>query len=101
MVKCGFQTKVGSAFGLKTFKIQDIETMSSVIDSVLEASGPVICEVFTHPLQPLVPKLSFALNDDGTLVSPPLEDLYPFLPREILKQEMIIELLEKSKKIQD
>lgn len=100
-VSCPDFGKVGSAFGLKTFKIQDIETMSSVIDSVLEASGPVICEVFTHPLQPLVPKLSFALNDDGTLVSPPLEDLYPFLPREILKQEMIIELLEKSKKIQD
>ena len=55
-----------------------------------EISGPCICEVLMDPIQPLVPKTSFKILSDGKLVSPPIEDLYPFLERKEFLSNMII-----------
>ena len=51
---------------------------------VLSYAGPVICEVFMYPEQFFYPKLRVSIQADDTLISPPLEDLSPFLPRETL-----------------
>ena len=51
------------------------------------------------PEQFFHPKLSIALQKDGTIISPPLEDLSPLLDRKTLEREMIIGLHEKSKNI--
>jgi acetolactate synthase-1/2/3 large subunit len=48
-------------------------------------------EQFSHP------KLSLAVTSDGKIVSPPLEDLSPLLPRDVLGKEMIVGLHPKSK----
>jgi acetolactate synthase-1/2/3 large subunit len=56
--------------------------------------GPCICEVIMHPDQPLVPKTSFKILPDGKLVSPPIEDLHPFLEREEFLKNMIIKPIE-------
>jgi acetolactate synthase-1/2/3 large subunit len=50
-----------------------------------------------HPEQLLVPKLSLAMREDGTLVSPPLEDLSPLVSRDVLEKVMIVPVHEKSK----
>ena len=63
----------------------------------LGCAGPAICEVAMHPEQPMVPKLSLAVQADGSLVSPPLEDLSPLLPREELARNMIDGLHPKSR----
>ena len=60
-------------------------------------TGPVICEVFMHPQQLFSPKLGVVARADGTLVSPPLEDLSPLIPRDVLEQAMIGGMHEKSK----
>lgn len=100
-VTCPDYSKIGEAFGFKTFKINSITESSKIIEDVLNTEGPVLCEVFIHPMQPLVPKSSFNINPDGTFVSPPLEDLYPFLSRETLKEEMIIPVHQKSLNIKN
>lgn len=100
-VSCPDYIKLGNAFGFKTFQLKESKEMGRVIDDFLSSEGPALCEVYIHPLQPHLPKLSFSVNPDGSLVSPPIEDLYPFLSREQLKKEMIIDLHEKSKKIID
>lgn len=100
-VTCPDYIKLGKAFGFRTFQLKKSNNMSRVIQQVLSSDGPALCEVYIHPLQPHIPKLSFSINPDGSLVSPPIEDLFPFLPREQLKKEMIIGLHEKSKKIID
>jgi len=51
------------------------------------------------PEQFFHPKLSIALQKDGIIISPPLEDLLPLLNREILEKEMLIGLHEKLKNI--
>ena len=55
--------------------------------------GAVFCEIFTDTDQVWEPKSSTKRLEDGTLVSPPLEDLAPFLPREELEKIMIIPLI--------
>jgi acetolactate synthase-1/2/3 large subunit len=67
---------------------------------VLSAAGPVICEVFMAPEQFFHPKLGISVQPDGTLISPPLEDLSPFLPRDTLRANLQVPLHPKSEKIQ-
>ena len=52
--------------------------------------GPVICEIYVTTDQNFEPKSSAKRLPDGTLVSPPLEDLSPFLPEEEMDANMII-----------
>ena len=100
-VTCPDFQKIGEAFGFKTFKINSLEEAKTMIPKVLNEDGPVLCEVFIHSMQLLGPKTSFNLNPDGTLVSPPLEDLYPFLSREEFKKDMLIPPHQKSLQIKN
>lgn len=49
---------------------------------MMEEDEPVICEVVVDPKQSFEPKLSSKVLPDGTIVSPPLDDMFPFLSRE-------------------
>ena len=57
--------------------------------------GPFLCEIFVDPAQVFEPKSATKRLPDGSLFSPPLEDLAPFLPREELKRNMFIPLVEE------
>ncbi|MGN0328167.1 MAG: thiamine pyrophosphate-binding protein [Lachnospira sp.] len=87
--------KIAEAFGYPYYSAHSNEEMKNVVDKVLELEGPVFCEVFTDTEQRWEPKSSTKRLPDGTLVSPPLEDLAPFLPREELKEIMFIPLMEE------
>ena len=98
-VSCPDFSKVAKAFNIDYFSIKTWDDFDLKIDNILDIKGPIICDVFMDPEQFFHPKLSIALQEDGTIVSPPLEDLSPLLDRDILKKEMLIGLHEKSKKI--
>ena len=70
--------------------------MKNMVNEVLKIDGPVFCEVFTSTKQVWEPKSGTKKCSDGTLISPPLEDLAPFLPREELKRQMFIPLMEEG-----
>lgn len=88
--------KLAKAFGYDYYSIHKNEEIDDVVAKVLAVDGPVFCEVFTDTAQVWEPKSSTKRLEDGTLVSPPLEDLAPFLPREELKDLMIIDLLDNE-----
>ena len=69
--------------------------MMAVVDQALAMDGPVFTEIFTDTDQVWEPKSATKRLADGTLVSPPLEDLAPFLPREELERQMFIPLVEE------
>jgi len=96
-VSCPDFSKVGAAFDIPTYQIDSWEQCDQVLEQVQASKGPVICEVFMHPKQLFSPKLSLVIQEDGTLVSPPLEDLSPLLSRDALKEAMIVGMHEKSK----
>lgn len=95
-VTCPDFSKVAYAFDIPSFQIRTWEDVHAIIPKVQAIGGPVICEVFTHPEQPFVPKLSLVQNKDGSIVSPPLEDLSPLLPRSEMRKNMLIGLHQKS-----
>ncbi|MDB4926309.1 thiamine pyrophosphate-binding protein [Mucilaginibacter sp.] len=95
-VSCPNYTQIANAFGIKAYQLEKPEDIDSTITKVLDEEGPVLCEVYINALQPLVPKTSFNINPDGKFISPPLEDLFPFIDREELKQAMIVPVHEKS-----
>lgn len=99
-VSCPQFQALAKAFGIKSFEIRNWEQFDANISEIMALSEPVICEVFTHPEQLFIPKLSFSSQKDGTLISPPLEDLYPFISRDELRENMIDGLHNKSEAIE-
>jgi acetolactate synthase I/II/III large subunit len=96
-VSCPNFTKIGIAFDLPTYQIHTWEECDEILEQVQASKGPVICEVFMHSEQLFSPKLSLVVKEDGSLVSPPLEDLSPLLPRDVIERAMIVGIHEKSK----
>ena len=82
--------KIAKAFGYPYFCIHSNAEFDSVIPEVLGTDGAVFCEIFTDTKQVWEPKSSTKRLEDGRLVSPPLEDLAPFLPREELMRNLFI-----------
>ena len=88
--------KIAEAFGYHYYSAHSNAEMKEVVDEVLKMDGPVFTEIFTDTAQVWEPKSSTKRLPDGTLVSPPLEDLAPFLSREILEKLMFIPLMEET-----
>jgi acetolactate synthase-1/2/3 large subunit len=84
---------LAKAFGYPYFSAHSNAEMKQVVDEVLATDGPVFCEIFTDTAQVWEPKSSTKRLADGTLVSPPLEDLAPFLPREELAAQMFVPMV--------
>ncbi|MDD5584511.1 MAG: thiamine pyrophosphate-dependent enzyme, partial [Candidatus Omnitrophica bacterium] len=88
-------SKVALAYGLRNVKIFNHDSIEQHVKDVLETEGPVVCEVMVDPLLPTAPRLSSEVLADGSIVSKPMEDLWPFLSREEFSANMIITPIEK------
>ena len=87
--------KISEAFGYPYYEAHTNEEMKEVVEMVLKIPGFVFCEIFTDTNQVWEPKSSTKRLPDGTLVSPPLEDLAPFLPREEMLGNLYIKPIEE------
>lgn len=87
--------KIAQAFGYPYYSASNNAEMKAVVDEVLAQDGPVFCEIFTDTVQVWEPKSSTKRLEDGSLFSPPLEDLAPFLPREELAAQMFVPMIEE------
>ena len=74
--------KLADAFGFTYFEVSCESNLSEVLEKALNAEGPVMCNVIVNPNQNFVPKLSSKVLPDGRIVSPSMDDMFPFLPRE-------------------
>lgn len=86
--------KLSKAFGYKYYSAHSNAEMKKTVNAALEEEGAVFCEIFVSTEQNFEPKSATKRLPDGTLVSPPLEDLAPFLPRDELLENMIIKPIE-------
>lgn len=89
--------KIADAYGIPYFSARTNREIPDIIDTVLKADGYAMCEVFVDINQNFEPKSATKRLEDGTLISPPLEDLAPFLPREELEGIMIIPMWEDER----
>ncbi|MCD8081932.1 MAG: thiamine pyrophosphate-binding protein [Clostridiales bacterium] len=82
--------KLAAAYGYPYVSAHHNGQLAEAVERTLAMDGPVICEFFVTTDQIFEPKSAAKRLPDGTMVSPPLEDLSPFLPDEEMDEMMII-----------
>lgn len=82
--------KLAEAYGYPYVAAYHNSQLAEAVEKTLAMEGPVICEAFVDMEQKFEPKSSAKRLPDGTMVSPPLEDLAPFLPEDEMDANMII-----------
>lgn len=89
--------QVAQAMGIRCERVTDIRQLSpALFDDELK-----VVEVMLEEDEVLSPKVSALPQADGSIVSMPLEDMSPLLPREVLRREMLIALHPASERIHD
>ena len=88
--------KIGRSYGIPSTSIKTNQELRKKVRSVLRSRGPAVCEVRISPDQVTAPKLYSMQRADGSIVSKPLEDLWPFLDRREFLSNMLIPPLDES-----
>ncbi len=88
-------SRLAYGFDLPYFRANNHEDLSVGIQSFLDAEGPAILEVILDQDQVFEPKLGSRRLSDGSMITSPLEDQSPLLPREEFRQNMLIPPLEE------
>jgi acetolactate synthase-1/2/3 large subunit len=86
-------SKIAASYGVGHAVIADQSNLRRDVKQVLDTPGPVVCDVHVIPDESREPRLSSVQRADGSFVSKPLEDLFPFLDRDEFRANMIIEPL--------
>jgi acetolactate synthase I/II/III large subunit len=81
--------KIAAAYEIP-YKRLDMKNFVKPLQDALETEGPVISEVILDPEQGFEPRQSSRQLPDGRIVSAPLEDMFPFLEREELIENLLI-----------
>ena len=74
--------KLSAAYGIRYVRISDSSEVTSKTLEAISGNDPVLCEVVLSDKQTFSPKLSSKVLPDGRIVSPPIDDMFPFLDRE-------------------
>ena len=88
--------RIAAAFGFAYARAESHADLAQAIASTLDTPGPAICEIIVDEHVAFAPKLSAKVHPDGRITSPPLEDLSPFLPRDVLAANMAIPLVDEG-----
>lgn len=87
--------RVAEAFGLRAMRIENNHKLRTEIEEALAGEDSVLCEIMMPADELMLPKTSSLRLPDGRMVSKPLEDMFPFLPRDEFRANMLIEPLEE------
>jgi acetolactate synthase-1/2/3 large subunit len=78
---------IANAYGIKAQRL-DNYPIEPALRMALESEGPFLMELVLDPDKEMTPRLKSRSRPDGTIVSPSLEDMYPFLSQEELHSNM-------------
>jgi acetolactate synthase-1/2/3 large subunit len=87
------------AFGYNYYELRQWDDFNLVVDTFLSDPKAAALEVFMDPEQDFVPKVKGVLKEDGSIFPPPIEEMSPLLSFDIVENEMIAGISEKSKLI--
>jgi len=82
---------IARAYGIPARRIDRPDEVPSAVAATLAREGPALLAVVMDPAQEFVPKVTAAKLPDGSMVSRPLEDMYPFLERDELAENLLIQ----------
>ena len=81
--------KISIAYGIKFYRLNTLDDINRLLSEILNQTGPVLIEVICLFKQEIIPSLSSKENENGVLVSQPLDNMYPFLDTSEYEDEMI------------
>lgn len=81
--------RVANAYGVPAMRLEHLDCIEQLW-KLLDAPGPSLCEVMLDPAQEFEPRLKSRQLPDGTIVSPALEDMYPFLEPDELESNLFV-----------
>jgi acetolactate synthase-1/2/3 large subunit len=82
--------KLAEAYGLKTYRFTNNSDLLSGIDDVMSEEGPVLCEIDMLENQLLIPRVQSSKSSDGKIISNSLENMFPYLSTEEMKEIMSV-----------
>lgn len=74
--------KIAYAYDIPYVQISTAKDCETKLEESLNREGSVIIEAVVDETQNFEPKLSSKVLPDGSLVSPPIDDMFPFLERD-------------------
>jgi acetolactate synthase-1/2/3 large subunit len=80
--------KLARCYGFRTSEIRDHKGMKRKINSVLTGDDPAFCVVRLGE-NTFAPKLSSRTLADGSIASSSLEDMAPFLPEDVIRENLL------------
>jgi acetolactate synthase-1/2/3 large subunit len=87
-------SKLIPAYGIGYRACRKHAGMRELIRATLDSEGAQTCEMFLDRNQGFAPKLASKQLPDGRIVSPPPEDMAPFLSREEMAENMLVPMVE-------
>ena len=93
--------KLFDSIGISAIKIKKLDDLSNGINKVLRTKKSIVCDISLKADDALWPKSAAIPQKNGSMLSMPLEDMSPLLPRAQLKAEMVYPLSPASKKIKN
>jgi len=87
--------KVAKAYGIKSYVIENNDNLRESVRKVLRGRGPAVCDIRIIPDEMRAPRVISTQRPDGSFVSKPLEDLFPFLERDEFRRNMIVKPIEE------
>ena len=88
--------KIANTYNISYLEISNIKELKDKLFKAMNLKWPLIIDVHLELNEQLTPKVAALPQDDGSILSMPLEDMSPLLPIETMKKEMIIDLSEAS-----
>jgi acetolactate synthase-1/2/3 large subunit len=88
-------SKVAAAYNIPSIVIENQKNLRDDVRRALAMEGPVLIDVHVIPDEMRAPRLQSHQKPDGSFVSKPLEDMFPFLPREEFLANMIVKPLQE------
>jgi acetolactate synthase-1/2/3 large subunit len=82
--------KIAGAYGIPASRMEQ-EQFEPALDAILQSDGSAVVDVVLDPAQGFEPRLSSRQLPDGKIVTAPIEDMFPFLDREELRENLLIE----------
>jgi acetolactate synthase-1/2/3 large subunit len=81
-------SKVAAVYDLHYIRLERVEDLDAKVAEMRAHRGPVLFEVMTPANQLLIPRVASRQREDGTMMSMPYDDMFPFLAREQYEAEV-------------
>ncbi|QOR60665.1 hypothetical protein [Bathycoccus sp. RCC716 virus 3] len=91
--------KVAKAFGYENFRIKTWSEFDFYFPRFMNHKGPSICEIYMPSEQEFIPKVKGVVQKDGSMFAPPLEEMSPILPINVINRIMKNDISKKSQMI--